>query len=89
MLHEEQYAKLARLTGLPNLATIVDPERLQRLVWAAQNQLATQTANCPLRYQVAAKHYAEAAAYRLEHPDEACKARAVGTNSAKPACPVV
>lgn len=70
MKHEAKYANLAHLTGLPNLATIIDPERLERLALAARTQLANRTPGCPLRYQVAAEQYAEAAEYRLEHPEE-------------------
>ncbi|HWR52216.1 MAG TPA: hypothetical protein VN428_13985 [Bryobacteraceae bacterium] len=70
MKHAEQYEKLARLTGFPNLAAIYDPERLERLVAAADSSLAHCTLQCPLRYKVAYKEYAEAAAYRLEHPEE-------------------
>jgi hypothetical protein len=70
MKHAEEYEALANLTGLPNLATIHDPERLERLIAAAETSLAHCTPKCPLRYKVAYKQYAEAATYRLEHPEE-------------------
>jgi hypothetical protein len=62
-------AKLARLTGLPNLDTINDPERLERLISAAWNMLAHTTPQCPLRFEIAYVEYARLATYRLEHPD--------------------
>jgi hypothetical protein len=70
MHHTDKYERLAQLTGLPNLATINDPDRLERLVTAAQSCLAHCTLRCPLRYKVAYSECAEAAQYRLEHPDE-------------------
>ncbi len=64
------HPKLARLTGLPNLANIHDPERLERLVDAAWSALTHTTTKCPLRVKAALKEYAEAASHRLEHPEE-------------------
>jgi hypothetical protein len=62
MKHADKYERLTQLTGLPNLAAIVDPERLERLVSAAKSSLAHCTLRCPLRYKVAYSEYAEAAA---------------------------
>jgi hypothetical protein len=70
MKHADKYEQLAQLTGLPNLANVNGPERLERLVAAAESSLAHSTKRCPLRYAVAYRQYGEAAQYRLEHPDE-------------------
>jgi hypothetical protein len=66
MNEADRYEALAKLTGLPNLATINDPERLERLVDAAKSSLAHSTRHCPLRYKVAYREYAEGAD-RLQH----------------------
>ena len=63
------YAKLARLTGLPDLTAIVNPDRLERLVAAANNMLAHVTPQCPLRVKVALTQYAGLAAARLADPE--------------------
>ena len=70
MKHADKYERLAQLTGLPNLARVNDPERLERLVAAAESSLAHCTLPCPLRYQVAWREYREAALYKLENPEE-------------------
>jgi hypothetical protein len=70
MMHEAQYDRLARLTGLPNLGNVNDPDRLERLICAAWNMLSTSVPGAPLRFTVAYKEYAEAAEYRLENPEE-------------------
>jgi bacterioferritin (cytochrome b1) len=70
MKHADKYERLAQLTGFPNLANVNDPERLERLVRAAESGLAHCTLQCPLRYKVAYRQYSEAAQYRLEHPEE-------------------
>ena len=70
MMHEAKYDKLARLTGLPNLANLNYPDRLERLISAAWNMLSTSVPGTPLRYGVAYKEYAEAAEYRLENPED-------------------
>jgi bacterioferritin (cytochrome b1) len=70
MKHADKYERLAQLTGFPNLANVNDPERLERLVAAAASSLAHTTVGCPLRYSVAYRQYAEAAQYRLDHPEE-------------------
>ena len=41
MKHVDKYEQLAQLTGLPNLANVNDPERLERLVAAAESGLRT------------------------------------------------
>jgi hypothetical protein len=53
----EDYERLAKLAGLPNLDDVNDPERLERLVAAAESLLAHCTLQCPLRYQVAYRHW--------------------------------
>ncbi len=75
MKYAEKYARLPELTGFPNLANVNDPERLERLVAAAQSSLAHSTIQCPLRYKIAYIEYGEAAQYRLsqyrlDHPEE-------------------
>ena len=70
MKYADQYEQLARLTGLPNLAAINDPERLERLVVAARSSIAHSTVQCPLRFLAAYSEYAKAALYRLENPEE-------------------
>jgi bacterioferritin (cytochrome b1) len=70
MKHADKYERLAQLTGFPNLATVNDPERLERLVGNAESSLAHCTLRCPLRYQVALREYGEAALYKLENPEE-------------------
>jgi len=70
MKHADKYESLAELTGLPNLSAINDPERLESLADAARTMLRASTRECPLRYKVACREYAEAAIYRLEHPEE-------------------
>ena len=70
MKHVDKYEQLAQLTGLPNLANVNDPERLERLVAAAESGLTHCTPQCPLRYTIAYRPYGEAAQYKLEHPEE-------------------
>ena len=53
MKHADKYERLAQLTGFPNLANVNDPERLERLVTAAESGLAQCTLQCPLRYKLA------------------------------------
>ena len=60
---------LARLTRLPNLDNIVDPERLERLVEIAYAKLAGFQNGVPLRYRVAAKQYGKQALSILENPE--------------------
>ncbi len=56
--------RLADLTGLPNLDAITDPARLDSLVDIAYRKMGgmLQQGGSPLRYQAAAKLYAERAA---------------------------
>jgi len=69
-MHEAKYDTLAKLTGLPNLGCVNDPDRLERLISAAWNMLSTSVPGTPLRFSVAYKEYAEAAEYRLENPED-------------------
>ena len=69
-MHEAKYDQLARLTGLPNLGTVNDPDRLERLISAAWNMLSTSVPGTPLRFTVSLKEYAEAAEHRLENPED-------------------
>jgi hypothetical protein len=69
MKHAKEYEALAKLTGLPNLATVNNPERLESLVAAANSTPGHSTPECPLRYKIAYREYTGAAAYRLEHPE--------------------
>ena len=71
MKHEAEYDQLARLTGLPNLAGVNDPERLERLVAGAWSSLSHASSRMPLRCRVAYTRYAEAALERLENPEAA------------------
>jgi hypothetical protein len=70
MKHANEYERLAKLTGLPDLGTISDPDRLERLVSAARSSLAHCTRRCPLRFKIAYTQYAEAAQDRLENPEQ-------------------
>ena len=70
MKYADRYERLAQLTGLPSLACINDPERLERLVTAAEGMLNHSSLRCPIRYLVAYRQYAQAAHYRLENPEE-------------------
>ncbi len=63
------YAKLARLTGLPNVERIVDPERLESLSRTARGMLTHIEPGSPLRYQVALSQYIEAVDAILEDPE--------------------
>jgi hypothetical protein len=59
------------MTGLPNLETVNDPARLERLSQAAWGIYAKSTDRMPLRTQAALTEYAKAAMDRLEHPERA------------------
>ena len=68
-------ARLAKLTGLPNLETVVDPEHLERLVRTAQSMRNSLELRCPLRYKVALRQYIRQAIARLGDPKPFCSLR--------------
>ena len=69
-MNATETARLARITGLPNLSQIVDPERLEQLAATAEGALAHTTLQAPLRYKVALSAYAAEATRRLENHEE-------------------
>ncbi len=62
-------ARLAELTGLPNLDAVVDPGRIERLAQAAHSMGLALAADAPLRFKAAAVEYARRATARLEDPE--------------------
>lgn len=58
--------RTAALTGLPDLAHINDPERLENLAHVARGIQQHQTLDCPLRYKVAIAEYIKTVDAKLE-----------------------
>ena len=65
-----EYKRLAKLTGLPDLSPIYNPERLERLVEIAWGSCRRLVPDCPLRYSLAYMEYAKLAQQRLENPED-------------------
>ncbi len=67
----DRFARLARLTGLPDLRTVCNlPDRLETLIPHCANLAGCLEPGTPIRYRIAYEQYAELATRLYENPED-------------------